>query len=244
LNKRFLIIGVLSALWFAYVVFCVLNFSGVDAVLGCAYYAITVAVLIYICIIVFRVMIKTEGSGAVLTGTLALCSYAVYEVYSFAYIFIYQGGVTDITIGYYSRSCAALFLATTSMAIIKSPKIRRNRFNIAYNLILTAVIIFTLLAVITVDIQLLLSSLLTILFLCVLPAAYILIRSVKVNRFKAYRLFASMVIAISMLDAAGRVIKFYDLQPIFLDIIFTLYLPVYILLGLTIFRLGQPNSKE
>ncbi|MCL2085992.1 MAG: hypothetical protein FWH05_00160 [Oscillospiraceae bacterium] len=245
LNKRLTAVSVSAALWLIYLILCILGFSGADTILGVAFYTLVVVVIVYISVIVFKSMLKKiQVSSAVLPGILALCSFAIFEVFSFLYFFVYRGSITDITVSYYSRCCATVFLAVTSMAIIAPPENRKSGFNIIYNMIMSAVVISALLAVITFDTWFLFLSLLTMLLLCVVPSARILFESFKTARFKPYRLFAFAVIFISVLDAVGRIFKFFYHAPVVLDVIIALSVPAYILLGLTILRFGRVEVAE
>jgi hypothetical protein len=234
LNKKLIVGFALSAV---YIVMSLTGIAGLDAgARGIFYRIIIIAALLLSCFPVFREAVKSKG-GIILAGALGLGLLAVNEVYSFAYIYLGQGGAEDITVSNFSRPCAYLFfiLAVTSLypSFMKTGKGLKTGVGIVSTI--AALIIFY--GVIANQPSFLYYSALAIAILCALSAVFLLFGSVR-----NHKIFACSILAVCLLDSANRLLIIYTPGWLWRDIVIALYPTAYLWFGAVLLSLKKKEG--
>ena len=176
--------------------------------------------------------------AVVLTGFMALGAFLMDVVYTAAYIFLYGGNVADITVGFYSRSCAFAFLAFTVFGLLFTPETWKRRRRILVNGAYALVIGCILYGVVAENERLLFQAMLVLTLGCAIFALRLL-----AHRGKA-RFFALVVILISLLEIGRTMLYLYGEADRVLGVLLLIYLPVYGLLGWMLMGLRNEYKKE
>jgi len=237
-NKIFIVsVFVLTAV---YVILSLSGFAGIaSAPGGLALRAVTLAVLVYICVHAFRGALSGGDSNAALTGALGLGTLAVSEVYAFCYIYLQHGSARDITLGNYSRNCAYLFFIASLICLIPDTLKSGRLLRISANALSPISILLIFYGVITGNPHLLYYSALLMMVLCVLPAVVLLISGEK--KAKAFSL---AIITLSILDSLNRLLIIFDPGWHWRDMIIALYPAVYLFAGFALPQLKMEEQHE
>lgn len=238
-----------SALTAVYVALSIMGIAGVsNEAGGFAYRLITIAALIYACSRLFASVVthpaasrhpSEEGNlgadNTLFAAALGLGTFAVNEIYVFAYIYLLKGSAEDVTVGNYSRNCVYLFFIAAVFFLL--PKIGKAlRICVSILSAGAAFLIFT--GVVTDNAKMLYYSALTLMLLCVLSAAVLL----KTGG-KDAKILALSIIAVSVLDSANRLLLLYNPGWHWRDIVLAFYPAVYLIIGAASMRL-KPSGKE
>ena len=202
---------------------------------------ITIAVLLFAFILVFRRTGLITNRIAALTGALGLGLLAATEIYSFAYFHLMHGDAADITVANYSRNCAYLFFLAAILYLLTEQD-KRGRslcLQIVAGIISVLAIVLIFIGVITGDPQVLYYSALVMMVLCVLSAVFLI---VKGNRDA--RLFAFSVIIVCVLDSIHRLLIIFCHTWYQADIALLFYPVVYLLIGFSLYRLEEEPKAD
>ena len=174
----------------------------------------------------------------VLTGFLALGAFLMDALFSAAYVFLYGGKFTDITVGFYSRSCAYAFLAFTILGLLFVPEAWKARRRILVNIAFAMVIACILYGVVVSNERLLFHAISVLALGSAVFALWLLARR------KGARFFAGVVILISALELWRIILYLYGELGGMLGVFSLIYLPVYGLLGWAVWRLRKSGETE
>jgi len=175
--------------------------------------------------------------AVVLTGFLALGAFLMDIVYSVAYIFLYGGGATDITVGFFSRSCAYAFLAFTIFGLLLVPEAWRARMRILVNIAYAVVIGCILYGVVVGNERLLFHAILILALGSAMFALWLLVRHTHKH------FFACVVMLISALEIWRSVLELYSDVGGVSEFFSLIYLPAYALLAWAVWGLRSGGEK-
>ncbi|GHV13858.1 hypothetical protein FACS1894219_09220 [Clostridia bacterium] len=216
MNKRVLLILSL-ALTVLYAAISAAGYGVSGEYGGIFYRLIIIAALIYTCVCIFFVIVKKGVTDTLMGAALGLGTFAVNELYSFAYIYLLQGGASDITVGNYSRNCAYLFWMAAVFSLLPSfNKVLRT----VVSTLSAGAILLVFYGVVAGN------SALAVALLCILPAVYLTVKGDKTAKA-----FGLAVIAAGVLDSANRLMILFDPGLHWRDIILAFYPAVYLALG-------------
>lgn len=118
LNKRLsaVIIAVPAAIYAGLSAFGLAGLSAGTG--GFVYRILIIAALLFSCSRAFAAAVKSGDRGALLTAALGMGTFAVNEIYVFAYIYLLRGDASDITVANYSRNCAYLFFIAAVLLLL------------------------------------------------------------------------------------------------------------------------------
>ena len=216
-NMTFLVIAILSLL---YATLGAMRIVGVESGTGgIVYRLIIIATLIFSC----SRSIKASGKNvAVLAGVLGLGSFVLFEIYSFAYIYLYGGKTTDITVSNFTWNCGYLFFIVAALYLTPPVFKAHKVFRTALGVISSAAIVMIFYSIVDNDYHLLVYSELLVTIVCLLTMIVLL---------KNYRLLAASIIFLCLLSMTGRLLLIYDTGWNLRDFVISLYPAVYLLVG-------------
>lgn len=227
-----------------YVILSLAGFGGKNSFSGgLIYHALTIVVLLYVCIRCISDIVKRNSKNVLFFGTLGLCSLAVNEIYTFVYLYIWQGSPTDITISNYSRNCVYLFFVPTILMLVLLPQRIENIAKKSISAVSFAAILLIIYGVIIGNPKLVYYPAISLAVLCALPAAYLFIQSIKIKRLENTKLFACSMLALSILDSLNRLVLLFEPGWYWGDIVRSFYPPVYLLIGFGLIRLGRADEN-
>ena len=218
---------------------------------GLVYQLIIVAALIFACSLVFTGIDHpvasrhpstegNKGNEAFIAGTLGLSLLFVFELYTFAYIYLYGGEHTDITINNYIRNCVYIFfivaISYLTPPVFKAHRVIRGLISI----ITSCAVFFIFYAVLTYNQILIAYSALTIKAFCLI-AATVLFRRIK--RGHPVRLFSFSVRIMCFLEAVEQLLVMYGNIWNLRDIIISFYPLMYILIGYALVNIHNVGSN-
>ena len=225
-------VAVLSTL---YAALSALGVAGIESGTGGVIYRlIIIAALLLSC---SRAFAGAGRGGALLAGALGLGAFAVFEIYSFAYIYLYGGSPADLTVGNYTRNCAYLFFMAAALYLIppvfKAHKAIRAVLGVGSSVALG----FIFYAIIASNYPLLAYSALAITVLCLLSAVVLI---------KHSRLFAISIIVVCLLGTASRLLLMtdYNMGWHLRDTLISLYPAAYLLIGYALTRLRKEAANN
>ena len=227
-----IIVAVLSIL---YAALSALGIAGVESGTGgLIYRLVIIIVLVFSC---SRVFAGAGWDDTVLAGILGLCAFAIYEIYIFAYIYLFRGDFNDLTINNYTRSCAYLFflIATINLIppILKSYKIIRATVGVITSIAIGMIFY----AIVSNNYLILTLSTVAVTTLCFIASIILFFHN---KNGKAERLFSVAVIIIYLLGAANQILLFANIGGSLLDSVISFYPGAYFLLGYALVRLRIP----
>jgi hypothetical protein len=208
---------------------------------GLIFQLVSISVLIYACSRVFAgAAVKTESCSPsrrdydrIVIGMLGLVTMTVSKIYEFCYIYLLRGYTSDITISTFSRNCAFLFFIAALINIRNETKnhpssrlsnaVLRGSDTLIISILSVISVLFTLYAVVSDNITMLLFSS-SALLLIVLVLAVILLQK-GCRHIKA---FAASIIALSLLEATNRLFIYYHVDGSLLNMVLALYPVVYL----------------
>ncbi|MDR1465150.1 MAG: hypothetical protein LBJ11_07630 [Oscillospiraceae bacterium] len=203
---------------------------------GIFYRAVILAALLYACCRAFWTIIKTGVTDTLLAAALGLATFAVNELYSFAYIYLLRGSAMDMTVGNYSRNCAYLFFTAAVFSLFPSfHKIPR----ISVSALSATAILLIFYGVVAGNSTLLYYSALAVVLLCILPTVYLIIKG---NR--PAKAFGLAILAIGILDSANRLLILFDPGWHWRDMALAFYPVMYLLLCFTALRFTSREGGD
>ncbi|MCL2088862.1 MAG: hypothetical protein FWH14_05225 [Oscillospiraceae bacterium] len=260
--RIFLIVSVAMTLLYALLIW--LDIIDVEGQFGgIGYHLIVIAVLVFSCSRAFADAFK-HGNGAAgragaasptgedntaihnyhglifLTATLGLVTITVFEIFSFAYIYLWEGSLSDITIGNYTRDCAYLFF----IAALSIPF--SGIFRKVLGIVSAFAAVFALCSVVIAERWFMFSSSAVLMLLCLFCAAASWYHSLKNPGLKQTGAFACAVIAICLLEIAKfLLIRLFSVEVLY-GMVISLYPAIYLLLGMTLVSLParKPDGEE
>jgi hypothetical protein len=235
------IIIVFTVLTVLYVILCLSGVAGTTAAFGgMVQDIITVCVLLVVCVRVFKGTSKAAG-GSFFAGAFGLGTFAVNEVYSFFYLYIFRGNEADITVAHFNRNCAFLFFIAALLLLLRGDEklISAIKYGVGSVSSITAVVIFY--AVLIDNPDLLYYPALVNLLLCTALTVYVFFQAPRGNVVRA---FACSIAAVYLLESAHRLMIIYPVSPLWHDIAVSLYPLAYIFFGLTLLRLGEGGESS
>ena len=236
----FVVAAVLSVL---YAVLSGLGIAGIQSYTGgLIYRLIIISVLFYSNLCVLKnILHKPVKNEAFIAGALGLGMLLVFEVYSFIYIYLYDGQHTDITISNYIRNCVYLFFLVAISYL--TPPILKSYKTIRFILGITSTFLLFIIffAVIINSYTLLAYGSLIIKIFCFIVATVLFF---KVKKGHPARLFSISVRLICLLETAQQLLFIYgniwDLYDIFIS-----FMPlVYLLFGYTLIQLQNIGEEH
>lgn len=239
LNPFFLTVATLTIL---YVVLSAMGIGGLNGITGgLVYRLIIIAALLFSCV---RAFAGAGQRGAVLAGALGLSAFAVFEIYSLAYIYLLNGSPADITVSNYTRNCAYLFFMA-AVGYLAPPVFKAYKtIRAILNAVVSAVTILIFYAVIADHYPLLAYSVLTITLMCLLSAVLLFCQLCRGEQCSSVRLFAGAIIMFCLLDTAYRLLIMFGGTGYLRDVITAFKPAAYLLIGCALTRLKTPGSAE
>ena len=241
LKKSFAVAFALAAV---YIILSALGVAGISAASGVFYRMFVIANLLYSAVLVFTHAISLGDRDALFTGALGLGTLAVNEVYSFAYIYILHGSPIDITVGNYSRNCAALFFIVAVLFLVLPPMKLEKALRVVVSVFSSAAAMLIIFAIIVGNSDMLYYSALTIVCLCVLLSVYLLCQSFKIKQLGTAKAFSCSIIALSILDTVNRILIIFRPGLYLSDIIHSLYPLVYLWIGFGLINLRKGEGGD
>ena len=221
-------VSIIASLSLLYAMLSGFGISGVESGTGgFIFRLIIIVVLLFSCSRVFSVEIFKQGS-ALLAGALGLGVLVIFELFSFAYIYLYSGEHTDITISIYTRNCAYLFFLTAVIILIPPVFKSYKTIRFATCIFASFSIAIIIYAIIINSSILLVYSTISIKILCFIAATVLYFKEKKNN---PVRLFTISVRVICFLEMAEQLLILYGNIWNLRDIIISFYPVVYFLIG-------------
>ena len=240
---------IVPALSLIYAILSSLGFTGIETDAGgVVYRVIIIAALIYACKMGFTLPLpggedSETGRGslnhALLAGWLGILAFAIFEIHTFAYIYIYKGAPTDLTISAYTVNCAYLFFISATLILI--PPIFKIHKIIRPSIvtICTIAMFFIYYAIIISNYRILAYFDLVITILCLLTAVFLFFQA---DKNSATRLFATSIFIICLLGTANRILLIATLGQYLHDIIISFYPAAYLLIGYALVHMRKEKD--